>query len=142
MSTCQKDGIENENAKNFTGLAVAPKTDSTNVDEGRKCTSKKIDTASDRMHVGSLPVNSIQIPALPVSDVRTHLKNEKGTEFITCVQCNEDKNSKYANESDVDSLTRAVDAIDFLDTIELVNELNSDEDSIGVDIDALEEYLE
>jgi hypothetical protein len=81
---------------------------------------------------------SIQIPALPVGDVPTQIKNLNGNEFIACVDSNIQDSS---NDSDENSLTRAVDAIDFLDTIELIDEQNSDGESVGIDVDKLEEYL-
>jgi hypothetical protein len=111
---------------------------STNVDNDTFFALKKNNMNSDISHVDKLPSEITSVSTTPVDPLPTQKELKIATEFIAFKSSSGNENCSDVDEN---SLSQAVEAIDFLDTIEFIEELNSDGESVGVDVDALEEHL-
>ena len=101
-------------------------------------TSTNIVTSSNGAYVHKTSAGVLNVNPDKVSNVRTEVEQKIQPEFTV------DRNFQpdTSIDSDENSLSQAVDCVEFLDTIALNHDPNDKKGSVEIDLDAVEEYIE
>ena len=100
-------------------------------------TSTNIVTSSNGAYVHETSAGVLNVNPDKVSNVRTEVEQKIQPEFTV------DRNFQpdTSIDSDENSLSQAVDCVEFLDTIALNHDPNDEKGSVEIDLDAVEEYI-